>query len=170
MIARAMLFGLLAWSAGALAAPKALQNTDVFDLEIAADPRVSPDGETVAYVRRSMDIMTDSTRASVWLVDSDGGNHRPLLSGTDSYNSPRWSPDGERIAFVATAEGRGPELWVRWVNSGQTALLTNLPAAPQDIAWSPTGDELAFSMHVAGEAPTLASPPKSPKAPSGRRR
>jgi len=27
---------------------------DVFDLEWGSDPRVSPDGETIVYVRRSM--------------------------------------------------------------------------------------------------------------------
>mgnify|MGYP001829003094 FL=1 len=43
-------------------------NTDVFELEIAADPQISPDGARVAYVRRSMDIMTDSARSNIWLV------------------------------------------------------------------------------------------------------
>ena len=32
---------------------------DVFELEWAIDPRVSPDGETIVYVRRSNDIMKD---------------------------------------------------------------------------------------------------------------
>ena len=34
-------------------------NTDIFELEFADDPQISPDGSEVAYVRRSMDIMTD---------------------------------------------------------------------------------------------------------------
>ena len=32
---------------------------DVFEMEYANDPQVSPDGSRVAYVRTSMDIMTD---------------------------------------------------------------------------------------------------------------
>ena len=32
---------------------------DVFDLEWGSDPQVSPDGNTIVYVRRSNDIMKD---------------------------------------------------------------------------------------------------------------
>ena len=63
---------------------------DVFDLEWADDPRVAPGGETVAYVRRGYDVMADRTTARIWLVDADGGNHRPLTDGP-GY-APRWSP------------------------------------------------------------------------------
>ena len=54
---------------------------DVFEIEYASDPRVSPDGSQVAYVRVSMDIMTDRARRAIWVVDTDGTNHRPLVSG-----------------------------------------------------------------------------------------
>jgi acylaminoacyl-peptidase len=36
---------------------------DVFDLEWASDPRVSPDGSSIVYVRKSNDIMTDRERS-----------------------------------------------------------------------------------------------------------
>ena len=138
-------------------------NTDVFELEIAADPQISPDGSRVAYVRNSMDIMSDRVRSNIWVVDSRGGQHRPVVSGTDSYASPRWSPEGDRLAYISSAEGRGPELYVRWMQSGQTALLSNLPSAPSGIAWSPDGTQLAFSMLVKGEKTTLAKPPEKPE-------
>ena len=53
---------------------------DVFDLEWVSDPQVSPDGNSVVYVRRSNDIMSDRTRSQLWRIDADGQNHRPLLS------------------------------------------------------------------------------------------
>lgn len=138
-------------------------NTDVFELEFAADPQISPDGSQVAYVRRSMDIMTDRVRSNIWLVATRGGSHRPLLSGTDSFNSPRWSPDGGRLAYVSSAEGRGPELYVRWMDSGQTALLSNLAASPGAISWSPDGALIGFTSFVKREGPKLASPPAMPE-------
>ena len=144
-------------------------NTDVFELEIAADPQISPDGSRVAYVRNSMDIMTDRVRSNIWVVDARGGEHRPVVSGTESYSSPRWSPEGDRLAYVSSAEGRGPELYVRWMQSGQTALLSNLPSAPSGIAWSPDGTQLAFSMLVKGEKTTLAKPPEKPADRDGHR-
>lgn len=135
---------------------------DVFELENAADPQISPDGRQVVYVRQSNDIMTDSTRGNLWIVDSDGSHHRPLLSGRNSYSSPRWSPDGTRIAYVSGVEG-SPQLYVRWMDSGQTALVTNLQEAPQSIAWSPDGEEIAFSMLVPAETEPLAKMPPKPE-------
>ena len=43
---------------------------DVFDLEWASDPRVSPDGSSIVYVRKSNDIMTDRERSNLWQVSS----------------------------------------------------------------------------------------------------
>ena len=143
--------------------PRHFLNTDVFELEMATDPQIEPDGSRVIYVRRSNDIMTDRARANIWIVDAQGGQHLPVISGTDSYTSPRWSPDGSRIAYVSSAEGRGPELYVRWMNSGQTALLSNLPTAPGGIAWSPDGTQIAFSALVKGAGTTLAKPPAKPE-------
>ena len=138
-------------------------NTDVFELEIAADPQISPDGSQIVYVRNANDIMTDSTRANIWSVDADGSNHRPLLSGADSYASPRWAPDGSRLAYLSSADGRGPELYVRWMDTGQTALLSNLENSPRGLSWSPDGKYIAFSNVVKSEGITLATPPAKPE-------
>ena len=143
--------------------PAIFNNIDVFELEIAGDPQISPDGSQVAYVRRSMDIMTDRARGNIWLVSADGERHRPLLSGADSYSNPTWSPNGDRLAYVSSAEGRGPQVHVRWMDSGQTAMLSNLREGPGGLAWSPDGTQLAFSMFVPAEGTTLASPPKAPE-------
>jgi len=138
-------------------------NTDVFQLEIAGDPQISPDGSQVAYARRSNDIMTDRTRSNIWIVGTNGRGHRPLLSGTDSYSSPRWSPAGDRLAYISSVEGRGPELYVRWMDTGQTALLSNLPTSPGAISWSSDGSQIAFTALVKGEGVTLAKPPAKPE-------
>ena len=143
--------------------PKPLSNLDIFDLEIATDPQISPDGRRVAYVRRSMDIMTDTARGNIWVVNSDGSRHRPLLSGAGNYSSPRWSPSGDRLAYVTAVEGRGAEIHLRYMDTGETAMLTNLPRSPSSITWSPDGSHIAFSMFVEGKAPTLATPPPKPE-------
>ncbi|HLA70036.1 MAG TPA: S9 family peptidase [Steroidobacteraceae bacterium] len=150
--------------AGAAALPETrrLHSIDVFQLEYADDVQISPDGSRIAYVRVSHDIMTDRARRNLWIVNSDGTNNRPLLSGIRSFSSPRWSPDGTRIAYVSAAEG-SPQLYVRWMDSGQTALLTNLTEPPDAITWSPDGKFLAFTQLVPTNKPPLATPPPKPE-------
>ena len=53
-----------------------LTEIDVFDLEYAGDPRMSPDGDQVVYVRQYADVMTDMNYSNLWLIASDGGDHR----------------------------------------------------------------------------------------------
>jgi len=159
------LLKIAAWSLCATALPAAADqftNLDVFELEVAVDPQISPDGEQIVYVRRSGDIMTDRNRASVWIVDSDGAEHRPLLTGTTSFSSPRWSPSGDRLAYVSEAEGRGQELYVRWMDTGQSALISNLAEAPAAINWSPDGRWIAFTAFVKVDSKSFAEAPKAP--------
>ena len=136
---------------------------DVFELEYATDPQIAPDGERIAYVRRSNDIMTDRTRSNIWLLRADGSDHRPLLSGTANYRSPRWSPDGTRLAYLSNEE-RGSQLYVRWMDTGQTALLTNIQNSASNISWSPDGQTIAFTMNVEFDSkPFSVSMPDKPE-------
>jgi dipeptidyl aminopeptidase/acylaminoacyl peptidase len=136
---------------------------DLFGLTVAADPQISPDGSRIAYVRRTNDVMTDQAVSSIWLVDTRSGRQTPLVTGEGSHVSPRWSPDGERLAYVSTESGGGPELHVRWMDSGESANITALPEAPAAIAWSPDGTRLAYTARVAGEPVVLGAAPAKPE-------
>ena len=59
---------------------------DLFSLEAASDPQISPDGSRIAYVRRSGDIMTDRFRQTIWLIDTTSGsaNHIMLTAANGS--------------------------------------------------------------------------------------
>ncbi len=142
--------------------PGLLKALDVFQLEYASDPQISPDGAQIVYLRNSMSVMKDRKRSSLWIVDADGSDHRKLGSGEGKESSPRWSPDGGRIAYVADSD-EGSEIFVRWMGSGQTARLTQLPEKPRGVRWSPDGRWLAFSMLVREEPPELVKPPKKPE-------
>jgi dipeptidyl aminopeptidase/acylaminoacyl peptidase len=135
---------------------------DVFNLELVNDPQVAPDGKRVVYVRTSMDIMKDQPRANLWIINADGTENRPLLSSRQSYSSPRWSPDGKRLAYISGAEG-SPQMYVRWMDTGQTALITNLQKGPGSLTWSPDGQWIAFTMFVPKEKEPLAKPPAKPE-------
>ncbi len=136
---------------------------DVFELEYAGDPQISPDGSEVVYVRTFMDIMTDRPRQNLWIIGTDGSGHRPLLTGQQNYSSPRWSPDGSRLLYVATDENEQRQLFLRWMDTGQTAMLTHLQRSPGGISWSPDGRSIAFSMFVSAAPPAFAEMPMKPE-------
>lgn len=163
-------FAALALGTGtaATAAPASAPNPlftgrDLFDLSLASDPQISPDGRSIAYVRRSNDIMTDRAMSSIWLVDVASGSERPLVTGKGSHVSPRWSPDGSRLAYVSSAEGGSPQLFVQWLDGGRSARVTGLPDSPSSIAWSPDGRRIAYAMRVPDEGPKLGAAPAKPE-------
>src|SRR6059058_826334 len=112
------LLAVTAFSAAPAAAPTGPSHTfearDLFSLEAASDPQISPDGGRIAYVRRSGDIMTDRMRPTIWMVDTRSGEQAPLVAGPGAHSQPRWSPDGKRLAYISTGEGGGAQLFVKW--------------------------------------------------------
>ncbi len=97
---------------------------DVFQLEYASDPRISPEGLRVVYVRNFMDVMQDRRRSNLWIVDFDGLRHRPLTTGETNDGSPRWSPDGLQMAYVSARSGSAQN-HVRWMDTAQTSQITH---------------------------------------------
>lgn len=138
---------------------RAFTGNDLFQLSIAADPQISPDGRSIVYVRRSGDVMSDRMQSSLWLIDVATGRQKPFAA---SGSSPRWSPDGTRIAYVAS-DGANPQLFVRWLGNDAVTRVTALPNDPNSLAWSPDGRRLAYIATVAGDAMTLGKAPAKPE-------
>ena len=72
---------------------KKFSNLDVFNLQYVQDPQISYDGNKIVYVRTMMDIMKDGKRSSLWIINSDGSDHKKLTSNERNERSPRWSSD-----------------------------------------------------------------------------
>lgn len=134
----------------------------VFDIEYAADPQISPDGETVVYVRRSMDKLKDQDRGDLWTIDVKSGDHRPLITGGSSAGAPRWSPDGTRLIYTTATDGK-PDLRLYYFDSDRSVSLGQFSNGPGSAAWSPDGSTIAFTMFTPGETPSFAKPVAKPE-------
>ena len=150
--------------------PRTFDARDLFFLQAASDPQISPDGTHIVYVRRSGDIMVDQMRSALWLIDTRTGEETPLAAQNGSYGQPRWSPDGRRIAYISKPEHGPSQLFVRWLASGESVRVTGLPDAPDSVAWSPDGRQIAYTMFVPDEGLKLGTLRRSQKVPDGPRR
>ena len=136
----------------------ALQPMDVFKLEWASAPAISPDGKRIIFVRNGLNVMKDARRSALWIMDRSGDNLQPLSSGDANENAPQFSPDGKRVAFLS-----GGQLFMRFIDSGRVLQVTLETQAVEQFAFSPDGKSLAFSMRVAAAIAKAAELPTPPE-------
>ena len=74
-----------------------------------AEPGISPDGSTIAFV----------SGGDVWEVPARGGDARLLVSHPASESRPLFAPDGARLAFTSTRTGNG-DVYVRRLGERRT--------------------------------------------------
>ena len=141
----AVLALVVALNATAWANGKGKLTLDLYmDWEYVAGPQISTDGSQIVYTRRWTDKINDKYESDVWIINSDGSKNRFLVKGA----SPQWSSDGKRIAYIAPGQPAGPQIWVKWMDSGEETQLTRLERAPTNFDWSPDGKRIAFNMSV----------------------
>jgi len=90
-------------------------------------PKLSPNGQTIAYVNAT----TDGKRM-LWLRPI-GGDSAQQLSGTDGVNSLLWSPDSKRIIFIADGKMKKIDA------NGASAQLLSSSTANRGADWNGAG-------------------------------
>jgi dipeptidyl aminopeptidase/acylaminoacyl peptidase len=134
---------------------------DVFDMQYITEPAISPDGEKVAYIRNHFDIMTDRQYTNVWLIGSDGNDHRALTSGNHNRSNLAWAPDGRSVAFVSNVEETS-QIFVYDIEHGTKHSITSLERSPSALSWSPDGNWITFQKGIPADSPQLGNIPSPP--------
>ncbi|HEU5099243.1 MAG TPA: hypothetical protein VFU22_09500 [Roseiflexaceae bacterium] len=117
---------------------------DLYQLGWLEDPRFSPDGRQVAFVRVSVDRVGNRYRRAIWLAPTDGGLARRFTAGAKIDTSPRWRPDGRGLAFCSNRDGEVAQIYMIDTAGGEARTLTSLPYGASEPAWSPDGKRIAF--------------------------
>jgi dipeptidyl aminopeptidase/acylaminoacyl peptidase len=129
---------------------RALSVDDYYDLQIATDVRISPDGTLAAFVVSKPNRVIDKVVGQIYLVRTNGGEApRPLTYAPQSASHPSWSPDGRTIAFLATRPSvkdgslGKPQVQILSLDGGEARAVTDLKNGVGDFRWSPDGSKLA---------------------------
>ncbi|MEJ2207573.1 MAG: S9 family peptidase, partial [Anaerolineae bacterium] len=145
---------------------------DLYQIVALSDPRFSPDGGRLAYVRTEIDREDNGYKSAIWLVPAGGGQPRQFTSGEKRDHSPRWSPDGRWLAFVSNRGGEKPQIYLMPTDGGEALPLTEVETGASNPVWSPDGGRLAFLSRLdADEMAAEAEPePDSAADPEEKRR
>ncbi|NMO21537.1 S9 family peptidase [Pyxidicoccus fallax] len=149
---------IAALALGATPAPARPQPYTIQDqvtLRRLSNPRVSPDGQQVAFVLRNTDMEANRGRNDIWLVGLNSeSTPRQLTSHPDSDAEPTWAPDGKSLFFLSS-RGGSSQVWRMPVDGGEPQQVTKLPLDVGAFRLSRDGKLLAVAMDVYPDCASL---------------
>ena len=122
---------------------------DLMKLRSIVDVQIAPDGQRVAYVVSTPNLLKNEHDAALYVVAVAGGAPPRLGETVRIFNTPvprpqlRWSPDGAMLSVIGIAEGR-PEVIGIPLSGAGPEILTRAPEGTLAYEWSPDGKSLAF--------------------------
>ncbi|MBA2586574.1 MAG: S9 family peptidase [Chthoniobacterales bacterium] len=129
--------------------PRVLKPDDAAAIREVDEPQLSPDGNLITYVVKTMDLAKDKQAKNLWLVKWDGSENRALTFGENKQSHPRWSPNGKWLAFLSSRldENENDQLWIMATGGGEAERLTEAKGGIDDFAWAPDSKRIALVIH-----------------------
>lgn len=100
-----------------------------------AEPALTPDGRTIAFV----------SGGDIWEVPAEGGTARLVVSDAATEGRPFYSPDGAKLAFTSTRGGGNANIYVLDLANARVSRITWAEVNEELNGWSPDGRWLYFS-------------------------
>jgi dipeptidyl aminopeptidase/acylaminoacyl peptidase len=119
---------------------------DLIKLHRVGDPKISPDGQWVAYTVSTPDMELNRGVSNIWAVRTSGGDALQLTSGGRD-SSPAWSPDGKTLAFISGRDGNS-QIYLLPMDGGEAREVTHLSTGADLVKFAPDGKSLAFTSSV----------------------
>ncbi len=136
---------------------------DLYLFKQVSRPRISPDGQQVAYVVTTIDKSTQQYCSSIWISSVAGGEDRRFTGGASNAHGPCWSPDGKWLAFVTDRESESArkeqveskkqskaksQIWLIPTDGGEARQLTFMQHGASNPTWSPDSQRILFIAQV----------------------
>jgi Tol biopolymer transport system component len=106
---------------------------------LVGTPRVSPDGRTLAVMRRV------NGNDDIWLIETARGVLRRFTFDAAIEAAPVWSPNGNRIAFESARKGLR-DLFVKSLDASAEEVLVESSENKNISDWSADGRFIAFAI------------------------
>jgi len=118
---------------------------DLLLVRSAGNPKISPDGNWVAYSITQTDFKQDAYVTHIWLAETSSGKTFQFTRGEKSCSGHDWSPDGKWLAFLSSRAGDKDQIFIISPFGGEAIQLTNTEDGVSNFNWSPDGKSIAFS-------------------------
>jgi dipeptidyl aminopeptidase/acylaminoacyl peptidase len=165
-VAVALLLIALPSVAPRAAAKRPITESDLYKFTWIADPQISPDGTTVAFVQVSVNEKDNKYESALYSVSTTGGAPPQRLTAGTRDTTPRWSPDGKWIAFVRPNDKDTGQIFLLPMRGGEARALTDLPKGAGAPVWSPDGRTLAFTSTTVADDLKKPDPAAKPERKS----
>ena len=151
-----VMLGTALGTASAQTRPLSLQ--DFYRLEVVNGTAISPDGQTVVYVRTAILEQENRRTSEIWAVPADGSSApRRLTDPALNSTAPRWSPDGLLLAYTsrrpaakagaAPTDSPGESVWFLRMD-GTNGEPFRIPGVEGTPVFSPDNRWIAFTKGV----------------------
>ncbi|MRG87871.1 S9 family peptidase [Salinibacillus xinjiangensis] len=120
---------------------------DLLKFSFLQDPQLSPDGNWLVYVKRSINE-EKKYQSSLYMMDLQTKEEFPFTKKDDKAVQPRFSPEGHTILFTSNRSGT-QQIWKIASNGGEAEQLTYFKNGAADPIWSPDGKQVLCTVPLA---------------------
>lgn len=107
-------------------------------------PKISPDGEKIAFTKRIANFDDNTYETVLFLYDKSTRASRQLTFTPKSIRSLTWSPDGKYLMFVSTGSNKSSQLFRMSMHGGEAEQVTHHDTGISTYVLSPDGSQVAF--------------------------
>lgn len=119
---------------------------DALAIRDVSSPRLSPDGNSIAFVVTRNDLEADEKKTQIFVALRDGGALRKMTADSYSAYDPRWSPDGAYLSFIALRDdvdaNAAPQVYTLDLRGGDAEAYTAVPQGVEGHEWAPDGKRM----------------------------
>ena len=140
------LFACCATTVTTQADPGVITVDHYFQFDRLSAPRVSPEGDWIAFTVTHLDLDEDKSSSRIWMVPGEGGEPISLTAEKESSSHPRWSPDGKHLAFLSARDDGKTQVWTLDRRGGEAEKLTDTAQSVRSFEWSPDSKRMLLML------------------------